>query len=119
MKKEGAIYWSKSSRKAPKRGRNGIAAGRARRTPQWFIFTVAVSITFMLCLAINFRAFSEMRQQSLESSELTTEIEELTTNNLDLQEEIQDLKSDAQTIAREARKIGMSRSNEKVLVPKD
>ncbi|MDH3492898.1 MAG: septum formation initiator family protein [Acidobacteriota bacterium] len=88
------------------------------KTPQWFIFTIVVLITFMLCLAINFRAFSEFRKQATEYSELNTEIEKLTTNNLVLQEEIQDLKNDDGTIAREARKIGMSRSNEKVLVPK-
>ncbi len=73
----------------------------------------------MICLAINFRAFSEMREQSSEFSELNSEIEKLTTNNLVLQEEIQNLKNDENTIAREARKIGMSRSNEKVLVPTD
>lgn len=71
----------------------------------------------MICVAINFRAFAEMRKQTNEFSELNTEIEKLTTKNLALQEDIQNLKNDSKTIAREARKIGMSRSNEKVLVP--
>jgi cell division protein FtsB len=71
----------------------------------------------MLCLAINFRAFSEMRTQSAQHQQLNTEIETLTNGNLVLQEEIQDLKSDSRTIEREARKIGMSRPNEKILVP--
>ena len=88
-------------------------------TPQWFIFTVIVSITFLLCLAINFRAFSELRQETIENSTLNTEIEKLTTETVVLQGEIKDLKNDPKTIAREARKIGMSRPNEKILVPVD
>ena len=118
MNKVGAIYWNKTDRTGPKRKR-AVKKGAKTATPQWFVFAVVVLITFMLCLAINFRAFSEMRSQTTEYSELNTEIEELTTNNLNLQERIQNLKNDDQTIAREARKIGMSRSNEKVLVPKD
>ena len=119
MKKVGAIYWSKTARKTKKRSRDGKKAGAKKSTPQWFVFAVVVLITFMLCLAINFRAFSEARKQTAEYSELNTEIEKLTTKNLVLQDEIQVLKSDDKAIAREARKIGMSRSNEKVLVPKN
>jgi cell division protein FtsB len=78
---------------------------------------VIVSITFLLCLAINFRAFSEMRQQTSENTLLNEQIKKLTTENSVLQEEAKNLKNDPQTIAREARKIGMSRPNEKVLVP--
>jgi cell division protein FtsB len=87
------------------------------KTPQWFIFTVTVSLTFMLCLAINFRAFSDLRGETAEFKQLNTEIKTLTTGNMVLQEEIQNLKSDPRTIEREARKIGMSRPNEKILVP--
>jgi len=71
----------------------------------------------MLCLAINFRAFTEVRRESTEFNQLNSEIDKLTTNNLNLQDKIQNLKNDEHTIAQEARKIGMSRSNEKVLVP--
>ncbi len=91
--------------------------GSNSSTPEWFIFTVIVSITFILCLAINFRAFSEMRQQSGENVELNAEIDKLTTETLVLSKEIRDLKHDPSTIEREARKIGMSRPNEKILVP--
>lgn len=70
----------------------------------------------MLCIAINFRAFSDLRGQTAENTQLTSEIETLTTGNLLLQEEIKNLKSDSGTIEREARKIGMSRPNEKILV---
>jgi cell division protein FtsB len=43
----------------------------------------------------------------------------LTNENLAIQEEIHNLKTDARVIEREARRIGMSRPNEKVLVPVD
>ncbi len=102
----------------PKKRTRKLSKSRSKsKTPQWFIFTVIVSITFMLCLAINFRAFSEMRTRSAEHQQLNTQIENLTSGNLVLQEEIQNLKSDPRTIEREARKIGMSRPNEKILVP--
>lgn len=71
----------------------------------------------MLCLAINFRAFSEMRSESNEHQLLNTEIENLTNGNLALEEEIESLKTDSRMIEREARKIGMSHPNEKILVP--
>ena len=74
-------------------------------------------MTFMMCLAINFRAFSEMRTQSIEFQQLNTQIDKLSTEKILLQEEIQNLQHDPKTIEREARKIGMSRPNEKILVP--
>ncbi|MBA2737664.1 MAG: septum formation initiator family protein [Pyrinomonadaceae bacterium] len=52
-----------------------------------------------------------------QNGSLTSQIEILTTENLSLQEEIHSLKSDSRAIEREARKIGMSRPNEKILVP--
>lgn len=91
---------------------------RARTvTPQWAVFAVIASVTCLLCLTINFRAFSEMRQEINQHETLTSQAEILTTENLSLQEEIHSLKSDSRAIEREARKIGMSRPNEKVLVP--
>jgi hypothetical protein len=33
-------------------------------TPQWLIFTVVASMTLMLCMAINLRAYSEMSSRS-------------------------------------------------------
>lgn len=58
-----------------------------------------------------------MSQQMSHNETLTTQAEILTGENLSLQEEIHSLKSDARAIEREARKIGMSRPNEKILVP--
>ena len=60
-----------------------------------------------------------MREQVNENTSLNEEIERLTTENVVLQQEIKNLKHDPKTIAREARKIGMSRPNEKILVPID
>ena len=116
MKKEGAIYWNKSAQKRIA-GNGNASRKKVNKTPQWFGFTIVVLITFMICLAINFRAFAEMRRQNNEQTVLSTEIQKMKTTNVSLQEEIQNLKNDDDTIAREARKIGMSRSNEKVLVP--
>lgn len=90
---------------------------RETTTPQWFVFTVIVAMTFLLCLTINLRAFSEMNQEVEHNQKLGVEVDQLTNENLTLQEEIHNLKTDSNTIEREARKLGMSRSNEKFLVP--
>jgi cell division protein FtsB len=120
LNKDATTYWNNLSAvtlpKKKNRAKRSVKQSKTK-TPQWFIFIITVSITFMLCLAINFRAFSDLRSQTAEHQQLTKEIETLTTGNLVLQEEIQNLKSDPRTIEREARKIGMSRPNEKILVP--
>lgn len=118
MSKVANTYWNRSHNSLQKPNtKSGAKKGGKSSTPQWFIFTVIVSVTLLLCLAINFRAFSEMREQSAENIELGAEIEKLTTETIVLQEEIKNLSDDPTTIAREARKIGMSRPNEKILVP--
>ena len=90
---------------------------RESATPQWFVFTVVVSITFMLCLTINLRAFTELNTEIELNQKLNVDVDRMTNENLILQEEIHNLKTDSQTIEREARKLGMSRSGEKILVP--
>jgi cell division protein FtsB len=101
----------------PRRHQIRTAKRAGSTTPHWFVFVVVVSISFMLCLAVNFRAFSELREEVNQHIQLNAEIEKLSLENLAFEEEIQNLKSDSRTIEREARKIGMSRPNEKVLVP--
>ncbi len=86
-------------------------------TPQWFVFAAIVSVTFMVCVAINLRAFSELRVEMTQHETLRNEIQQLTTENLTLQKEVNGLKNDSKIIEREARKMGMSRPNEKILVP--
>ncbi|REJ79151.1 MAG: septum formation initiator family protein [Acidobacteria bacterium] len=78
---------------------------------------VVIGTMTILCLAVNIRAFVEMNRQSIENQKLNTEIKQLNSTNLVLEEEIKNLKGDPKTIEREARKIGMSRPNEKILVP--
>lgn len=94
-----------------------VKSKRESATPQWFVFTVVVSITFMLCLTINLRAFSELNTEVELNQRLNVDVDRMTNENLTLQEEIHNLKTDSHTIEREARKLGMSRSGEKILVP--
>lgn len=118
MSKVVATYWNNSQTiSTPTRNYRKPARSTESSTPHWFLFVVVVSITFMLCLAINFRALSEMNAEAAENIQLNTEFEKLSGENLALQEEVHSLKNDSRTIEREARKIGMNRPNEKILVP--
>jgi cell division protein FtsB len=113
-----ATYWTNSqSISMPTRNRMKTTKRTESSTPQWFLFGVVVSITFMLCMAINFRAFSEMNAEAIQNTQLNAEVEKLSGENLALQDEVHNLKNDSRAIEREARKIGMSRPNEKILVP--
>jgi cell division protein FtsB len=58
-----------------------------------------------------------MDQEMTEHQVLSSQIDTLTSENVALQDEIHGLKSDSKMIEREARKLGLSRPNEKVLVP--
>lgn len=120
MNKVAITYWnnpqtiratSASRLKTAKRGENV--------TPQWFAFAIIASMTLMICMAVNLRAYSAMNVEAEQNERLSVNIEQLTNENLAIQEEIHDLKTDARAIEREARKIGMSRPNEKVLVAVD
>ena len=118
MSKVADTYWNNSQTiSMPVRNRQRTAGRAKSSTPHWFLFVVVVSITLMLCLAVNFRAFSEMNAEAVQNNQLSTDVEKLSVENLALQEEIHNLKNDSETIEREARKIGMSRPNEKILVP--
>ena len=118
MSKVADTYWNNSQTiSMPVRSRKKMAGHAKSSTPHWFLFVVVVSMTFMLCLAVNFRALSEMNAEAEQNNQLSTDVEKLSVENLALQEEVHNLKNDSQTIEREARKIGMSRPNEKILVP--
>lgn len=124
MSKVATTYWDNSqsvwkkskTTKLPRNNRVSTSK-EAKSMPQWFIFAIVASITFMLCLTINLRAFSEMSQEMGQNETLIQQFEKLSSENLLLQEEIHDLKNDSRAIEREARKMGMSRPNEKILVP--
>ena len=90
---------------------------KSKTAPQWLVFTVIATMTLMLCMAINLRAFSEMSAEVEQNEHLSLTVEQLTNENIGLQTEVHNLKTDASAVEREARKIGMSRPNEKVLVP--
>ena len=120
MNKVAATYWDNTQTiSMPVKARANRARALTTVTPQWLVFTVIASITFMLCMAINLRAFSEMNVEIEQNERLSLSIEQLTNENFGLQSEVQNLKSDSHTLEREARRIGMSRPNEKVLVPID
>jgi cell division protein FtsB len=119
LSKVADTYWTNSQTiTMPAARTRKKAAGRANTTtPHWFLFVVVASVFFMICLAVNIRAVSEMSAEAQQNSQLSTDVEKLSVENLALQEEIHNLKNDDHTIEREARKIGMSRPNEKFLVP--
>lgn len=101
----------------PARNRKKTAGRAQTSTPHWFLFVVVASVFLMICLAVNFRAVAEMNAEIEQNNQLSTDVEKLSGENLALQEEIHSLKNDLPTIEREARKIGLSRPNEKVLLP--
>ena len=110
MSKVVATYWDNNSVVImPAKTRLKGARRAETATPQWFVFTVITLTTFMLCLAINFRAYSEMSVEMQQNERLNIELEKLTSENLVIQEEIYNLQTDSRTIEREARKIGLSR----------
>lgn len=118
MSKVAVTYWNNTQTiSIPMRNRSKSVRRAQSTTPQWFLFAVVASISFMLCMAINLRAYSEMNRETIQFEQLNLEIESLNNENLIIQQEIHSLKSDPRAIEREARKIGMSRPNEKILVP--
>lgn len=121
MSKVANTYWDDSQTTGNKRStavrRKAAAERKSKATPQWAAFAIIVSMTFMIALAINLRAYSAVSKEAGQHDALNTQIENLTTENLALQDEIHNNKSDSRTIEREARKIGLSRSEEKVPLP--
>jgi len=85
---------------------------RSKAAQPWVGFAIIVSITFMLALVINLRAYSTMSREAAQHESLNQRIADLTTENLALQDEIHTNRSDAKTIEREAKKIGLSRPGE-------
>lgn len=113
MSKVVATYWDNSTavsfRAGNARAKNAKQPETA--TPQWFVFAAIAGITFMLCLAINIRAYSEMSAEVEQNQRLSVQLETLTNENLAIQEEVHNLKIDSPFVEQEARKIGLSRSN--------
>ena len=124
MSKAANIYWdnsttdysSRKSHRARKRTAPAVAVSR-RTAPWWLSFLIVASIFVMLLVSINFRAFTEMREEVDQNARLAGQIQNLMDENLALQEEIHSLKTDPQLIQREARRIGIALSEQKVPVP--
>lgn len=83
---------------------------------QWWAYGIAATLTLVLCLTINYSAFSELGKESAENEKLEQQIQNVTTDNLALQEQIHYLKNDPETIEPQARKFGLKRSKQKVPV---
>lgn len=112
MSKVANIYWDNNSVSLPKmnsRSKTRTSVKQTKAAPQWLVFTIAVSMTFMLCLTINLRAFTELNAEIGQNQQLSIEVERLTDENLILQEQIHNLKTDPTMIEREARKFGIGR----------
>lgn len=124
MSKAANIYWDSSNtgyagskRSSPAR-RCGAATKAERRTaPWWLSFIIVTSIFIMLCVSINFRAFTEAQDEAVRNTHLATQIQNLQDENLALQEEIHTLKTDPAVIKREARRLGLYLQLQQVPVP--
>ncbi len=108
---------SKNGETVSRHSRMGTGKTKSKNKQQWWAFGIAAVLTLMLCLTINFRAFSELSRETEQNLALEAKIQDLTTENLSIQEEIHYLKHDPGTVEREARKYGLRRSNQKVPVP--
>ena len=115
MNKAANIYWddqaeyisARRSRSARNGRRKAAVKATRRTTPWWLSFLIVTSMFAMLCVSINFRAFSEMREEIDQNTQLTGHIQNLMDENLALQEEIHTLKTDPRIIQREAKRIGI------------
>ena len=122
MSKAENTYWGSShaarnNDRRNQRNTRGTAVKSSSR-PQWLAIGVAVSLTVMLILTVNFRAFSVLNTEAVEATVLNNKIQAVTSENLAIQEEIHYLKNDSNTIEREAKKFGFTRpKKEKIPVP--
>jgi cell division protein FtsB len=125
LSKAANIYWDspdirerrQTERRTNIRRRTAKAAPAPRRAvPWWCQFAIAVSIFLMLGVAINYRAFTEMRQEAGQNGKLASQIENLMDENLALQEEIHSLKTDPTRIQMEAKRIGVVFSGQDLAV---
>lgn len=98
------------------RNKKGRSKKDAKPRSQWWGIGIILTLTLMLCVTINYRAFSQFGREAAENELLEQRIQSITTNNLALQEQIHYLKNDPDTVAREVRKFGLRRPKEKVSV---
>ena len=116
MNKAGNIYWDSASEDWPTakrsttvRRRRAKAAVSSRTTAPWWIsFLIVTSIFVMLCVSINYRAFSIAQEEADKNARLAGQVQSLMDENVALQDEIHTLKTDPRVIGREAKRIGIA-----------
>ena len=115
--RQGDVTYSTRAR----RPRKSVKPAKQSRLslPKWIPYGATVLLALVLCLTINFRAFTELNHEAEQNDSLNQEIEKLTSENLNLQEEIYYLQNDSSVIEREAKKFGFQRKEKKVSVPTD
>lgn len=108
------IYSTKARAATRSRVRRKRAQGKAETpkgvtlaVPRWIPVVASLSLVVMITLTINFRSYTELREEEKQNSELNQQVQQITTENLNLQEEIYYLKNDSRTIEREAKKYGL------------
>lgn len=75
--------------------------------PRWVPVAASLSLVVAIVATINFRAYTELREEEKQNIELNQQVQQMTTENLGLQEEIHYMKTDSRTIEREAKKYGL------------
>jgi cell division protein FtsB len=83
---------------------------------KWMPLAVTILMTVMVCVTVNYRAYSELRSEQVQFETLGQQVDAVTTENLSLQEEIHYLKNDPEMIRREAQKFGFVPRGQKVPV---
>lgn len=120
MSKVATTYWDNSNAvfipAKNSRVRTRPQSVRREKANSWLGFAIVVALSSMICLTVNLRAYSELSAEISQHQILNTEVNQLTTENSALAEEIEQIKNDKARIAEEARRLGMSRPDEKVLM---
>lgn len=104
MSKVKNTYWDRPKSKYVSSG--SMAAPRSGQ-PGWVAPVVAGSLSLMICLTINYRAYSNLNEETAQKQALIEQIESVKNENLHLQEDIYKLGKDPKTIKLEAKKLGL------------
>ena len=118
MKKADATY-SNKKRRVRREPALKLPKKPTRILPRWASYSATAIFVIVLCLTINFRAYTELSREIEENENLHSQVDNVTSENLGLQEEIYYLQNDSKVIEREAKKFGFRSKEKKVSVPVD
>lgn len=122
MSKVATTYWDNSNAvfipAKNARARTRPQTVKREKANSWLGFAVVVALSSMICLTVNLRAYSELSAEIDQHQTLNAEVDQLTIQNSALQQDIELIKTDKTRIEQEAHRLGMSRSDEKVLLNK-